>query len=345
MGVGVPNLSEAWNWYIKHFGMDVKVFEDKKTAKLMLPHTEGKVRDKHAVLAINMQGGGGFEIWQHTGKKPEPPLFNIELGDLGIYATKMKCVNIESAFAYQKLVSTNIISNIEQAPNGQKHFFVKDLYGNIFQFVEEPVIFTKVKHIPSGGVFGAIIGVKNIDQSLPVYTDILGYDYVIFDETHSFSDFNSLPGGHSTYRRILLKHSISRKGAFASLLGTSQIELVQCIDRVPLDIYEGRIWGDPGFIHLCFDINGMSSLRDFCKNKGFPFTVDSSNSFDMGDAAGHFSYIQAPEGTLIEFVETHKIPVLKKIGWYINLLKRNPEKPLKKFILKALSFNRVKNYV
>ena len=46
----------------------------------------------------------------------------------------------------------------------------------------------------------------------------------------------------------------------------------------------------------------------------------------MGEAAGHFAYIEDPDGTLIEFVETLKIPIIKKLGWYINLEKRAPEK-------------------
>ena len=50
----------------------------------MLAHTAGKTRDRKAVLALNMQGGGGFEIWQHTGKKPEPINFEIQLGDLAL---------------------------------------------------------------------------------------------------------------------------------------------------------------------------------------------------------------------------------------------------------------------
>jgi hypothetical protein len=63
----------------------------------------------------------------------------------------------------------------------------------------------------------------------------------------------------------------------------------------------------------------------------------------MGAAAGHFSYIEDPDGTLIEFIETHRIPILKKIGWYLNLKKRNPTKPLPSWILKAMRFNRVAN--
>ena len=62
----------------------------------------------------------------------------------------------------------------------------------------------------------------------------------------------------------------------------------------------------------------------------------------MGDAAGHFTYIEDPDGTLIEFVETHKIPILKKIGWNLNLMKRNKLKALPNFMLKTLAWNRVK---
>ena len=87
----------------------------------------------------------------------------------------------------------------------------------------------------------------------------------------------------------------------------------------------------------------MDILKKECENKGFPFTVDSSNSFDMGEAAGRFSYIEDPDGTLIEFVETHKVPVMKKIGWYINLKNRDPKKHLPRWMLLAMGLNKVKN--
>jgi len=107
-------------------------------------------------------------------------------------------------------------------------------------------------------------------------------------------------------------------------------------------MFEGRFWGDPGYIHLCFDVNRMASLKEKCKNAGHPFTVDSGN-FDMGEAAGHFAYIEDPDGTLIEFVETHKVPILKKINWYLNLKNRNPEKALPNWMVSALGFGRVKD--
>ena len=75
LGIGVENVSEAWKWYRKHLGMDIKVFDDSATASLMLPYTGGLPRNRHAVLALNMNGGGGFEIWQYTDRIPQPPSF------------------------------------------------------------------------------------------------------------------------------------------------------------------------------------------------------------------------------------------------------------------------------
>lgn len=48
----------------------------------------------------------------------------------------------------------------------------------------------------------------------------------------------------------------------------------------------------------------------------------------MGEANGHWGYIEDFDGTLIEFIETHKVPLLKKWGININLKNRNPRKPL-----------------
>ena len=135
---------------------------------------------------------------------------------------------------------------------------------------------------------------------------------------------------------------MNNTGAFSRLLGNVEIELVQALEGTPNTIFEGRSWGDLGFIHVCFDTLDMNILKEKCAKSGFPFTVDSANSFDMGEAAGHFSYNEDPDGTWIEYVETHRVPILKKIGWYLNLKNRKPEKPLPNWMVKSLSFSRVK---
>ena len=79
------------------------------------------------------------------------------------------------------------------------------------------------------------------------------------------------------------------------------------------------------------------------------FIIGDENRFDeftsnlkKEDRIAIISHIADPDGILIEFVETHKIPLLKKIGWYLNLKNRDPYKPLPDWILKTLKFSRVK---
>jgi catechol 2,3-dioxygenase-like lactoylglutathione lyase family enzyme len=342
IGIGVPDVPQAWAWYRKNFGMDVPIFQEEAEAKLMIDYTGNEVHKRNAVLAINMQGGGGFEIWQFTSRLPEPANFEIKFGDYGIYAAKMKVVNVDALHKKYKTDQLELLSEVMKDPEGKKHFFVKDLYGNIFQMEEADGWFDRNSY-STGGASGAIIGVSDIDAALKVYRDILEYDEIVYDETGIFEDFGNLNGGKRKARRIKLKHTSLRKGSFSKLLGPTTIELVALTEEKGTKIYKDRYWGDLGFIHICFDIRHMDSLRSECELKGFPFTVDSQNSFDMGEAAGHFSYIADPDGTLIEFVETHKIPIMKKMGWYLNLKNRNPEKSLPTWLIKALRFNRVKD--
>jgi len=345
VGIGVSNVQEAWKWYREAFGVDIRIFEEKATASLMLPYTGGVPQKRHAVLALSMQGGGGFEIWNYTERIPQKATFELMLGDLGIFSVKIKSKNITDAWQYHSGKGYHVTASA-LAPDGSSHYYLKDPYTNYFEVVPCDSYYVDEKKT-TGAVYGVTIGVSDIEKALPLYSKILGYDQVMYDRSGIFDDLAELPGGDSTFRRILLRHTEHKKGSFSRLLGPTQLELIQVLDRTPRKIYENRYWGDLGFIHLCFDISGMRSLRHECEQSGFPFTVDSIHShdqagFDMGEAAGHFSYIADPDGTLIEFVETLKVPIFKRFGIYLNLKKRHHLDSLPDFIVKALRFNRFK---
>ncbi len=342
IGTGVTDVQSAFKWYRQNFGIDIPIFDDSGEATLMVHYTGGKPQVRRAILAINLQGGSGLEIWQFKERKPKIPSFQVAVGDLGIFLARIKSRDIEKTYKRLDSQGAELISGIYENPALEKHFFLRDPFGNIFQVVETNEWFTR-KGNDTGGICGCLIGVTDIDRARRLYTDILGYDQVLYDRKGVFEDFARLPGGGEEVRRMLLAHSEQRMGSFSRLIGPSRIELVQCITRRPAKIFEGRYWGDPGFIHLCFDIRGMTALREKCNESGIPFTVDSSESFDMGDAAGHFSYVEDADGTLIEFVETHRLPVMKKLGIYLDLRKRDPEKPLPDWMIRMLSFGRVKN--
>ncbi len=341
IGVGVENAYVSFEWYATKLGADVPVFEDNNVATYMAPYMGGEHHKKRAILAVNMQGGSGYEIWQYMDRTPSKPTQIINVGDLGINIANIKSNNINKSFARLKSQDVEILSEINEEPDGKKSFYIKDLNNNTLK-IKESDSWYSIKGKDVGGNFGCVIGVSDIDASLKLYSDILGYDVVIYDKTDIFSDLKDLPGGENKFRRVLLGHKPDRIGGFSKLFGESQIELIQNLDSTPKKIFEGRYWGDIGFIHLCFDIRNMKALTEECAEKGFPFTVLSDANFDMGDANGHWGYLEDPDGTLIEFVETHKVPVIKPLGLVINLKNREPKKPLPNWLIKAMNLKRAK---
>lgn len=331
------DFRKSWDWYIKMFGFDVKILEDDTVAERMLPYTGGKAQKRHACIAVNLQGGSGLEIWQYSERLPQPASFRISIGDTGVFAARIKCRDIE---AFHKEVETKWggYGEISSCPDGTKCFFINDPFGNSFQIVENKDIFIN-DHKNCGGVVGALIGVKDMDRSIKFYQEILGYDRIEYDKSGIFDDWSIMQGSAERYRRVLLSKSVKPGGAFSGLLGDNKIELVQALDHEPRKIFEGRYWGDPGFIQICYDVIGMDGLKEYCSSKGCPFTVDScpnGEKFDMGEASGRFTYIEDPDGSLIEFVETHKVPVVAKLGMYIDMDKRDRLKPLPKFLFKMM---------
>jgi len=151
-----------------------------------------------------------------------------------------------------------------------------------------------------------------------------------------------MPGGRGEFRRVLLALDGNPPGALGRLLGPSRIELVQVLNRTPRKIFADRFWGDLGFIHVCFDVYGMDGMAGACRAAGFPFTVDSADAFAMGEAAGRFAYLEDPDGTLVELVETRRLTVARRWGWYLDLSRRDPRRPLPDLLVRLLALNRVR---
>lgn len=344
IGVGTVNFYKSKNWFASTFGFNTKILEDDTIAERMLPYTGGKPQKRHAGIMVNLQGGGGLEIWQYSKRIPVPPYFDPTIGDLGIFAAKIRCRDIKACHdeltARWTLVSPVFMTQVSpvcKTPDGLRCFYLKDLYGNLFQVIEDKQKSFIDQNKLTGGVAGAMIGVSDMDRSVEFYREVLGYETVIYDVQGIFEDWQNL-SGHS-FRRVLLSRSKKLTSAFSELLGENTLELVQVLDNVPRKIYEGRFWGDPGFIQICYDVCGMKELEKFCAEKGHPFTVDScpnDEKFDMGDASGHFTYIEDPDGTLIEFVETGRIPIAKKFGLFIDMSRRDRRKPLPKILFRLL---------
>jgi catechol 2,3-dioxygenase-like lactoylglutathione lyase family enzyme len=338
VGIGCADVSKTFTWLRKTFGLNVKIFDDEARAALMTLYTGGEVHARRAILAMNMNGGGGAEIWQFTSRVPTAAK-KINWGDYGINAIKFKSTNVENAYdIIQKSVNC---TSLKTDPVGNASFLLKDAAGNQYQVVKDQSWFKKDAFM-QGGICGVVIGVSNMDASIPFYQNGFGINNIVYDVTGKFDDLGE-EAKDKTYRRVLLSFKNPFTGAFSRLLGDVQIELIQALDSQPTKIFENRYWGDIGFIHLCFDVSDMKSLKTNLEKHDHHFTVDSGDTFDMGESGGRFAYVEDPDGTLIEMVETHKVPVLKKLGIYFNLKKRKSQKPLPNWMVSLMGLNKVKD--
>ena len=340
-GIGVSNAQDAKHLYKELFGMDVLIFDDQAPASLMTSYTNRQLHHRHAILSLNMAGGGGFEIWQYTSRTPTPPVSVPIVGDLGIFAIKIKSRNVRAAHAHFSTMPNVRLSEIFIAPDDRPHCWLTDPYGNHFNIVEGDEWFSTGKGI-CGGVVGAVIGVSNMQKALHFYRDTLGIRDTVYSGTAPMLDTPGTNSSEQVCHRVLLKKQVANHGAFSKLLGAVQIELIETKERTPARIYIDRFWGDCGFIHLCFDVLRMDLLKQQAATAGYSFSVDSADAFAMGSSAGRFCYMEDPDGTLIELVETHKVPILKKLGWYLDLTKRKSDKPLPNWMINLLALNKIR---
>ena len=285
VGIGVTNADEAFRWYKDLFAFDIQVFADAAEAPFMIRYTGGIVQKRYAILALNLQGGGGLEIWQYTSRVSQPAKEPLIWGKPGILSIKIRCRDVKQFYKEAVEKGVRIINEPTSNALGKLHFYLYDPYENIFEILEDDYWFTEGKNL-TGGVVGVSIGVSDMDKAIEFYKEILDLNEIFYSEKAPVKDWLGLPLQTGAYARCLLSSQPgAQPGAFGKLLGSFQIELVQAIPALTGNLYDNRYWGDRGFIHICFDIKGYDQHTEICKQSGHPLTIDSG-SFNMGDAAG-----------------------------------------------------------
>jgi catechol 2,3-dioxygenase-like lactoylglutathione lyase family enzyme len=342
IGVAVQDMDASLKYFRKIFGMNIPFFDSVQPAPLMDCYTHGKTITKRASMIMNLQGGCAMEVIRPTTFEPRKADFQIKVGDLHIFQVHMKTRDVKQMQEHCKKNGALGVSEIQLNPAQQNVFDLTDLDGNFFRVEPTKECYREMGH-PSNGVAGCSIGVTNMEEALNLYSDLLGYDEVVFDRTGTFNDWRHLPGGTEQYRRVRLKQSAPTGGGFARVMGETFIELVQALDRVPARTFKGRIWGDSGFVHLGLDVKGMKKLGENLGAQGFGFRCDSNDALIMGQTRVHCTYIDDKDGTLIELIEVYKVPIVEKWGVFLNVEKRDPLKPLPNFMLNALRFSRIKD--
>jgi catechol 2,3-dioxygenase-like lactoylglutathione lyase family enzyme len=343
IGVATRDMDKSLKLYRKLFGMDVPFFDSVQDAPLMDSHTRGKTISKRASMVLNLQGGCAFEVLRAESFEPKAAGWQVGIGDLGITTVQIKTRNISRMHAHARsLLGDDCDVHITSTPWGEDTFYLKDCDGNLFQILQAKDWFDNNGH-PSGGVLGCSIGVSDMQKSLALYADALGFDEVLFDETRAFEDWQHLQNGEQSYRRVRIAQSAPGAGGFGKLTGKTYIELIQAQDRPGKFIFEDRIWCDLGFAHLGFDVRGMEALGTDLAKRGVPFRCDTADAIGMGETKVHCTYIDDPDECWLEMIEVQKVPIIEKWGLFLDVQKRGQDEPLPRWMLKSLRFSRVKD--
>jgi hypothetical protein len=125
-----------------------------------------------AILTMNLQGGGGFELWQFLDRVPSK-VNTVNLGDIGIFAAIIKSADIYKSHQRLSNISGLNTSKLNICESGIHYFYVTDSQDNTFKIVPSDDWFQKDKHDLGGVIGNWSVKYRKVDRVLQT---ILGLD-------------------------------------------------------------------------------------------------------------------------------------------------------------------------
>jgi catechol 2,3-dioxygenase-like lactoylglutathione lyase family enzyme len=275
----------------------------------------GKDETRDVIFLLNPYGGAIVEIFQYVSKKPVPVPNGTDLSYNGFLFYGLKVRNIPQTLEKIQSHGGIILSGSDDFTpmknGGWKTAAFRDpdgITGILIEYPESNVGYGK-GNSRIGGIEYTAVGVSNLEKSIDFYSNILGYNDVVYTHEGKSPEWEALFGAGKSVKRALLKKSDSAQGVFKHFLRGGMIELVQVGSGRKKHNFDGRKWGDIGFMELCFDVTDIDSTLDDITGKNVSITVPK-HSQEMGmNTAATFAYIRDPDGSMLEFADIKSLPV------------------------------------
>lgn len=164
------------------------------------------------------------------------------------------------------------------------------------------------------GVHHIGIGVADMDTSLDFYSNLLGFNQVMFDYTGTIPGMEGVTGKYANARVVMLRNECTGQ------LGLGMLKLVHLLPPDKPDpcfvqvmtpgqpqtpAADALRWGDIAIAEACFNTRGgTGKVTDQLAEKGVKVETEAATyRFPPYDAETTFSYVRDPDNSLIELAD------------------------------------------
>jgi len=314
IGIGVTDRDKAFLFYNDALGFSVPMSRHSGNCKGVLPLIK-KDEERKVVIALNSHGGGLVEIFQYTSKKPVPRPKEVDFSYNGCLFFGLKVKNVGKSLGIIERHGGERVTEpsafTPKAEAGWRTAMFLDTEGIQAMLLEYPE--SGMGHGNGGSRIGGVeyvgIGVSDIEDSVEFYTRVLEYDKIVYRTEGTYPEWDPLFGKGRFMKRALLRRSGNPEGIFRHFLHGGMIELIQVEGNTGKHNFDGRKWGDIGFMEVAFDVTDIDETLEEVARKGVSLAAPPYVQ-DMGmNTKATFAYIRDPDGSLLEFADISRLPV------------------------------------
>lgn len=313
IGIGVRDRERSYDFYNNALGFSVLMSKSTDNCTGMLPIL-GQDEIRNVVISLNPRGGALIEIFQYVSREPTPIPEEVDFTYNGFLFFGLKVRNVQKSLDIIQSYGAEVMSGpapfTPMADEGWKTGVFRDpdgIYGVLLEYPESTVG-TGNGRARIGGIEHVAIGVSDLDRSLDFYSSQLGYDDLLYRYEGKAPEWECLFGDR-TMKRALIRRSKPPQGLFKHFLRGGMVELFQVEGNTGRHNFEGRKWGDIGFMELCFDVDDINLTFEEMHARGVSKAIPT-HSQSMGlNTYASFGYIRDPDGSLLEFADIKSLPV------------------------------------
>jgi len=314
IGIGVSDRDRSYEFYRNALNFTVPISKNTGNCMGVIPFIE-KDEIRNVVIPLNPFGGALVEIFQYTSRTPAPIPKEVSFSYNGFLFYTLKVKNIEKSLERIEQHGGRIVSRKstftpmkERGWNTAVFQDIDGIHGTLLEYPESNVGCGN-GHPKIGGVEHVAIGVSNIKESTDFYRNILGYDDVLYYTEGSFPEWDTMFGKGKKLKRALLRRTAKPNGLFRHFLRGGMIELIETEDNTGRHNFEGRQWGDIGFMELCFDVTNIDETLESVTKKGAVIIAPPHKQHMGMNTFATFAYIRDPDGSKLEFADISSLPV------------------------------------